>query len=120
MLDRLSNRDYQNFDEKYVKLLFYSLVQNFDDVYIVKSEYEVNRKYPDLLLMPLNNEKGYYTVMIEFKYLKKDDANKLEETIEKAKNQIKEYSEFEEIKNIERFRKYVIVCVNSKVYMEEV
>lgn len=56
LLERLSNRDYQNFDEKYVKVLFYSLVQNFDDTYIVKSEYEVDRKYPDLLLIPLNKD----------------------------------------------------------------
>jgi len=120
LLDRLSNRDYQNFDEKYVKLLFYSLVQNFDDVYIVKSEYEVERKYPDLLLIPLNKNKGYYSMMIEFKYLKKTDENKLDEVMNNAKKQILEYSEFEEIKNIDKFRRYVIVCVNSKVYMEEV
>lgn len=58
--------------------------------------------------------------MIEFKYLKKIEENKIEEVLSKTKEQIREYSEFEEVKNIDSLRKYVIVCVNSKVYMEEV
>ena len=40
---------------------------------------EVQRKYPDILLIPKNREKGYKGVMIEFKYLKKEEENKLEE-----------------------------------------
>lgn len=120
LLERLSNRDYQNFDEKYVKILFYSIVQNFDDTYIVKSEYEVYRKYPDLYLRPIDNSKGYYTVMIEFKYLKKSDEDKLGVTLDKAKEQLIEYSSKDEFKVNDNFRKYALVCVSSKVYFEEI
>ena len=102
-LEGLSNRDFQKFDEKYVKLIFYCIVKNLK-VYLVKSEMEVNRKYPDLLIVPKNVEKGYNAIMIEFKYLKKGEKNKLEEKQKEAKKQIEEYSNFEEIKSIPKLK----------------
>ena len=76
---------------------------------------EVQRKYPDILLIPKDQSKGYKGVMIEFKYLKKGEENKLEE-----KEQIKEYGEFEEIKELENIYKYTVVAVNDKIYVEEI
>ena len=58
--------------------------------------------------------------MIEFKYLKKDEENKLQEKQQEAKEQIKRYAEFEEIKTVEGLRKYAIVAVVDKVYVEEI
>ena len=58
--------------------------------------------------------------MIEFKYLKKDEKNKLEEVKAQAKEQIKTYSEFEEIKSIKDLNKYVVVAVNDDVYVEKI
>ena len=46
-LNNLSNRDYQKFDEKYVKLIFYCIAMNLK-LFWIKSELEVNRNYPDL------------------------------------------------------------------------
>ena len=66
-LENLSNRDYVKFDEKYVKLIFYCISMNFK-VYRLKSEMEVQRKYPDILLIPKDRSKNYKAVMIEFKY----------------------------------------------------
>ena len=119
-LTNLSNRDYQRFDEKYVKILFYSIVMNFRLAYLVKSEMEVARKYPDILLVPKDPSKGYSAVMIEFKYLKKENADKLEEKQKEAKLQIEEYANFEEIKNIANLRKYTVIAVNDEVYVEEI
>ena len=118
-LNNLSNRDYIKFDEKYVKLIFYSISMNLNMFY-VKSELEVNRNYPDLLLIPKERDKGYNSVMIEFKYLKKEEENKLEEKQKEAKEQIKKYSEYEEIKNIENLNKYTIIAVNDKIYVEKI
>ena len=118
-LQNLSNRDYIKFDEKYVKLIFYCIAMNLK-IFRLKSEMEVQRKYPDILLMPRNKEKGYKAVMIEFKYLKKDEANKLQEKKEEAIKQLKEYAEFEEIKEIENLKKYVAVAVGAKISVEEV
>lgn len=84
-LKNLSNRDYQKFDEKYVKLIFYCIAMNLK-IFTVKSEMEVEREYPDLVLIPRERNKGYNSLMIEFKYLKKIEENKLEEKQKKSKN----------------------------------
>ena len=118
-LNNLSNRDFQRFDEKYVKLIFYCISMNFG-IYRVKSEMEVHRKYPDLLLIPKDRSKGYKSVMIEFKYLKKDEENKLEEKQKEAKEQINEYSEMDEIKEIQDLSKFTIVAVNDKLFIEKI
>ncbi len=118
-LNNLSNRDYERFDEKYVKIIFYSIAMNLG-AYRVKSEMEVQRKYPDILLIPKDTEKGYYSVMIEFKYLKKGEKTKLEEKQKEAKEQIEEYSKFEEIASIEKLRKYTVVAVNDEINIEEI
>ena len=118
-LSNLSNRDFQRFDEKYIKLIFYCISMNLK-LFSVKSEMEVHRNYPDLLLVPVDKTKGYKSVMIEFKYLKKGEENKLQEKQQEAKEQIKRYAEFEEIKTIEGLRKYTVVVVVDKVYIEEI
>ena len=118
-LQHLSNRDYMNFDEKYVKLIFYCISMNLD-IFRVKSEMEVQRKYPDILLIPKDTTKGYKSVMIEFKYLKKGEENKLAEKQEEARKQIEEYATFEEIKGIPNLSKYTVVAVNDKIYVEKI
>ena len=118
-LENLSNRDYMKFDEKYVKLIFFCIAMNLK-IFRLKSEMEVQRKYPDILLIPKEKDKGYNAVMIEFKYLKKDEKNKLQEKQAEARKQIEEYGEFEEIKAIQNLHKYTVVAVNDKLYVEEV
>ena len=118
-LKNLSNRDYVKFDEKYVKLIFYCIAMNLK-IFRLKSEMEIQRKYPDILLIPKDKSKGYKGVMIEFKYLKKEDAGKLKEKQEEAKKQIKEYMEFEEIKELENINSYTVVAVNDEIYVEKI
>ncbi len=118
-LKNLSNRDYQRFDEKYIKLIFYCISMNLK-IYNVKSELEVQREYPDILLVPRDRSKGYNSVMIEFKYLKKGEESKLKEKQKEAKEQILKYSNYDEIKDIEKLNKYTIVAVNDKIYVEKI
>ena len=118
-LENLSNRDFVKFDEKYVKLIFFCIAMNLKP-YRVKSEMEVNRKYPDILLIPRDPNQGYNAVMIEFKYLKKSEENMLQEKQAEARNQIEEYSKFDEIGSIDRLHKYTVVAVNDKIYVEEI
>lgn len=117
-LNNLSNRDYIKFDEKYVKLIFYCIAMNLK-IFRTKSEMEVQRKFPDLLIMPREKEKGYYSVMVEFKYLKKEESRR-EEKQKEAKEQIKEYANMEEIKQIDKIKKYTIIAVNDCIYAEEI
>ncbi len=118
-LKNLSNRDYQNFDEKYVKVIFYCIAMSLKTFW-VKSELEVEREYQDILLVPKEAEKGYYTILIEFKYLKKDEENKLEKKQEEARNQIIKYSNKEEMKAVKNLKKFTVVAVVDKIYIEEI
>ena len=118
-LNNLSNRDLIKFDEKYIKLIFYCLAMNIKSYY-TKSEMEVNRNYPDILLVPKDRTRGYKAIMVEFKYLKKGETSKLEDKQKEAREQIARYSEFEEIKNIEGLRKYTIIVAVDEIYVEEI
>ena len=118
-LKNLSNRDFQRFDEKYVKLIFYSIAMNLK-IYSVKSELEVEREYPDILLIPRDRAKGYNAIMIEFKYLKKGEEKQLEKSQKEAREKIEKYSNKQEMKDIEKMNKYTIVVVNDKTYIEKI
>ena len=118
-LKSLSNRDYIKFDEKYVKLIFFCIAMNLK-IFRLKSEMEIQRKYPDILLIPKDQSKGYKGVMIEFKYLKKGEEEKLKEKQEEARKQIEEYGEMEEIKELKNIEKYTVVAVNDKIYVENI
>ena len=118
-LKNLSNRDYQNFNEKYVKVIFYCIAMSLKTFW-VKSELEVEREYQDILLVPKEAEKGYYTILIEFKYLKKDEENKLEKKQEEARNQIIKYSNKEEMKAVKNLKRFTVVAVVDKIYIEEI
>lgn len=89
-------------------------------LFSIKSEYEVNRNYPDLLIVPKDITKGYKSIMLEFKYIKKGEKSKLREKQKEAKEQLLRYCEFEDIKCIEGLRKYSIVALNDKIYIEEI
>ena len=118
-LNNLSNRDLIKFDEKYIKLIFYCIAMNIK-AYSTKSEMEVNRNYPDILLVPRDNSKGYKAVMVEFKYIKKGEVAKLEDKQKEAREQIERYSSFEDIKDIQGLRKYTIVVATNDIYVEEI
>ena len=119
-LKNLSNRDFIKFDEKYVKVLFYSIVMNLKELYIVKSEFEVEGEYPDILLIPRDRTKGYCSIMIEFKYLKKAESKMLKSKQKEAKEQIVKYSQYEEMQDIENLHKYIVVAVVDKIYVEKI
>jgi len=88
-------------------------------IFRLKSEMEVQRRYPDILLIPKDREKGYKAVMIEFKYLKKEDGDKLQDKQEEAIQQLKEYAEFEEIKEIENLNIYSVIAVGSEIIVKQ-
>ena len=118
-LNNLSKRDLIKFDEKYIKLIFYCIAMNINS-YSTKSEMEVNRNYPDILLVPRDRTKGYKSIMVEFKYLKKGEKVKLEDKQKEAREQIERYSEFEDIKDLEGLRKYTIVVAGNEIVVEEI
>ena len=122
-LEILSNRDFQRFDEKYVKLLIISYAMQ-GNVLFVRSEREVggNLGYVDIeFLIRPNNPTVHPQYVFEVKYLKKEEENLLEITQITAEKQLRNYLEKDEIlQSLAKLKAFTIVVVKSKVYMKEV
>ena len=122
-LTNLSNRDYARFDEKYVKVIFYSICRMLGTLY-VKSELEVGGKYADILLVPKEEIKERYSILIEFKYIKQEDYDKdntiLQEKQKQAKEQIEVYRKSEEIQMLSKLKCYSIVVIKDRIELEEI
>jgi uncharacterized protein YjgD (DUF1641 family) len=117
-LETLSNRDFTLFDEKYIKALFVGFA-SLSNLYFIKSEPEFEQKYPDIMFLYRPPFFPNYQFLFELKYLKKKDRNKLEQIRKEAKNQIKGYLDFEEVKQLEHLKSWVIVFVGEKAEVVE-
>ena len=121
-LESLSNRDYQRFDEKYVKLIFYTLSRMLGTM-TVKSELEVGGKYADILLIPREKIEERYGILIEFKYIKQEDFNKnkelLNEKEKEAQEQLTKYKNKDEIRQIPKLKAYSVVAIKDKLIVKE-
>ena len=122
-LTNLSNRDYARFDEKYIKVIFYSICRMLKSLY-VKSELEVGGKYADILLIPKDEIKERYSILIEFKYIKQEDYEKdnslLKQKQDQAKEQLQMYKSTEEIKMLPKLKSYSVVVIKDRIEYEEI
>ncbi len=120
-LEILSNRDFQRFDEKYVKLLIISYAMQ-GNVFFIRSEREVagNLGYVDIeFLIKPNNQKTHTQYVLEVKYLKKEEEHLLETTQAAAEKQLRNYLENDNIlQNLTTLKAFTIVVVKAKVYMK--
>ena len=98
-LSLVVNRDYQRFDEKYIKIVIMSFLSHAPQ-YTLRSEHEIKGKHADIYIETQNKKIKSY--MIELKYLK---ANASEEEFnvkkEEGINQIKYYKENTNYENTE-------------------
>jgi hypothetical protein len=117
----ISNRDDMNFSEKEVKqaMMIYAGVS---DLYIVKSEYEVQKKYIDFALLPLENMPELNTQLFELKYLKKKEVpdltsesgqKKIAAKLAEAEEQIRKYISTREFAR-EKTTAWAIVFVGTE------
>ena len=90
----------------------------------VKSELEVEGKYSDILLIPREKIQERYGILIEFKYIKKEDYEKdnnlLKEKQKESKEQLEKYKKTEEIKMIPKLRSYSIIVIKDELILKEV
>ncbi|MDX2301435.1 MAG: PD-(D/E)XK nuclease domain-containing protein, partial [Microscillaceae bacterium] len=120
ILEHLSNRDYQDFDEKYIKAIIMGIALTYP-LYFIVSERESKNGYMDLLFLQQVPYTPQFQFAFELKYLKKKDEKKLQATQETAKNQLFKYMEGkEQLKNQVNVQAYTIVVVKSKIYLEKV
>jgi hypothetical protein len=97
LLQKLSNRDFMNFDEKYVKAIICSYL-SLSNLYMVKSEYELPESYADLVFFQREPYKVKYQFLFKLKYCKKDSPKKIiNELAQEGRKQLQKYCESEEI-----------------------
>jgi len=133
MLHSLSNRDSLHFAEKDLKILL-ALFMMMSELYIPKSEYEVERRYIDLVFLPKSDTQNFNTLLFELKYIKKSEKGKkrntksseaakekaIAEAISGATEQLKRYSSAEEFSG-KKISAFAIVFVGDEcVYREKV
>ena len=120
LLSKADNRDFIKFDEKYIKLMYFTLLcgnPNFNTY----TEYPTSNGFIDVMLFK-NGKYSKYDIMIELKYLKKSDYRKNKKLLllkkEEAKNQLESYAKDERIpKN--SLKKYIVIFIGEKLELIE-
>ena len=101
----LSNRDHQGFTEKHFQVITLALL-SFADFYFIDSQPELDRKYPDILLIG-RDEKVPNNYLFELKWKKDKDSY---ETIKKdGLKQVEEYKELDKVKTIPKLRSFLLI-----------
>ena len=120
ILFKVDNRDFIQFDEKYIKLMYFTLLcgnKNFNTY----TEYPTNHGYIDVMLFK-NGNYSKYDIMIELKYIKKSDYRKNKKLLlikkEEAKNQINHYVKDERMPK-EDLKKYIVIFIGEKIELIE-
>ena len=109
VLQLLSNRDAMRMDEKHLKTLLLALLFQ-SPAYFIQSERELNRHYPDILLLERSPYKVTYQHLIELKYAKKSGKAALWEA-KRAEGiaQVQGYWQLPEIAKLRNLSAWVFV-----------
>jgi len=122
LMEGLSNRDYIEFSEKYVKMAIIAYMQ-LANIFYVRSEREVkNIGYIDLeLLIKPQNCFKHKEYAMEIKYLKKANKAQLAQIQQEAKNQLLNYYHNDpELQSKTDLILLTVVIVKNKVYVQKV
>lgn len=115
VLQLLSNRDSLWFDEEHIKSILLTLLYQ-SPVYFIQSEREMNRKYPDVMLLERSPYEVKHQHLIELKYTKKGDkeagwAAKRADGIE----QVNGYLELPAIATLSKLSAWVLITNGEQV-----
>ena len=120
ILTSLSNRDYQNFTEKHLKVIIMATAVQ-QDIYYVKSERERTTGYTDIQFLQRPPFPVHSQYLFELKYLQKDKAKLLQETQEETKKQLLAYLEEDaELFESTNLQCWTVVVVKDKLNTERV
>jgi len=112
---RLSeNRIFTSFDEKYIQMMYFTLL-NGNSNYNIYNEYFLNGGYSDLYIKS-NSNLCKYDVLIELKYIKKEDYSKkkLKEKYDGALKQINRYINDKRL-DTSKLKKYIVIYVKDEI-----
>ena len=120
VLKLTDNKIFMKFDEKYVQLLYFSLLINKHD-FNIYSEYQTSGGFIDLMILK-NSDICKYDIMIELKYIKKKEfSNKIFK--QKRKEGIEQLVSYSEDDRLDKtnLKRYVVIFVgNDLKLLEEV
>ena len=114
------NRIFMKFDEKYVQLLYFSLLINKKEFYIY-NEYPVSNGYVDLMLVK-NTDICKYDIMIELKYIKKKDYEINNGLLDiKKRDAIEQLNNYSMDERIDKttLKRYVVIFVGTDLKVLE-
>jgi hypothetical protein len=120
-LKKLSNRDFIQFSEKYVKIIMLTYFM-MSRIYYVKSEYEVEGGFIDIALLPRAGVNAPYYAIFEVKYIKKGEFSQdlLENKVQEAKEQLSKYETADELREMDNLLKWVLVFCGEDLVHEEI
>ncbi|HHW02339.1 MAG TPA: AAA family ATPase [Thermoanaerobacterales bacterium] len=118
LVSNLSNRDLIGMNEKGIKMILTTLF-GVDGTYMVLSEQENTEGYTDIFLQKKVQYKAYtkYQWILELKYLKESERQRLEEVRERGLSQLKSYAESVKVKQgikPEELKQALIIVVGKK------
>jgi len=124
-LSYIGNISWQKYDEKYIKGYIHAILQ-LSEMYRVYLEYNVkNNGYIDVVAFKVPESGAKYQIMLEVKYIKKEEAKTkeqkekiIEEKRKSAIEQIEKYAEDERLSK-EEMKKYVLIFVGEKLEVIE-
>ncbi|NJL13199.1 MAG: AAA family ATPase, partial [Microscillaceae bacterium] len=122
VLKTLSNRDYRNFDEKYIKIVIISFMAQAG-IYQIKSEVETSSGYIDILLLAPPTKKIEKEYIFELKYIKKKEARPeyIEAKKQEAQSQIRAYVAAEPgLQHNPKLLAYALLFVKDELRVEAV
>jgi len=110
------NRIFKNFDEKYIQMMYFTtLYLSNSNEYNIYNEYFLNGGYSDLYIKS-NSNLCKYDVLIELKYIKKEDYSKkeLKEKYDEALKQINRYISDKRL-DTSKLKKYIVIYVKDEI-----
>ena len=110
MLTGLSNRDYQQFDEKYIKVVMLSLVSDVN-MYIPHSEYAVGAEgYADVYLQPAFEPERSAHYLFELKYVNARASKKTQDAKEaEGRRELDTYLRAPAVRQIPHLHAYLLI-----------
>jgi hypothetical protein len=122
VLKELSNRDFQRFDEKYVKMLLITFAMQGKAFYVISERETKGGGYTDLeLYRRPSTTKPHHQYIFEIKYLKKEEESRFEAVKAAAVAQLKHYLTTDEtVQKAVLMHAFVVIFVKDSLYVEEV
>ena len=120
VLQLLSNRDAQGMDEKHIKTILLTLLYQ-SPAYFIQSEREMDRKYPDVMLLERSPYKVKHQHLIELKYSKKSDKDKgFEAKKQEGMAQVQGYLQLPTIAALPKLSAWLLVTDGERVSTNQV